>query len=61
VMWFRLVVLTGIASVAACRMVCVKTMMAWSCSVVLDDWVQVEGQVQGGSEERPVGMLVILR
>jgi hypothetical protein len=25
----------------------------------LVDWVRVEGEVQGGSEERPVGMLVI--
>jgi hypothetical protein len=30
-------------------------------SCVLDDWVRVEGEVQGGSEERPVGMLVIIR
>jgi hypothetical protein len=28
---------------------------------VLDCWVRVKGEVQGGSEERPVGMLVIIR
>jgi hypothetical protein len=30
-------------------------------SCVLDDWVQVEGEVQRGSEERLVGMFVIIR
>jgi hypothetical protein len=30
-------------------------------SCVLYDLVRVEGEVQGGSEERPVGMLVIIR
>jgi hypothetical protein len=29
-------------------------------SCVLDGWVRVEGKVQGGSEEGPVGMLVIV-
>jgi hypothetical protein len=27
---------------------------------VLDGWVRVEGEVQGGSEEGPVGMLIIV-